>query len=128
MLKVLGGQFVVGAVLAAVLWSTGGPVAGYSALLGSLACVVPNGFLALRLSVPRRDPGARALIRAAYIGEVGKLALTVLIFSLVFLLVRPLAAGPLFAGFVAAQLVTLAGLLLRDNQDKNKATSTTNGE
>ncbi len=84
MLKVLIGQIGIGAVLAAVLWGVYGYVAGYSALLGSLACVVPNAFLALRLAVPRRDPGARSLVRAAYIGELGKLALTVLIFSIVF--------------------------------------------
>ncbi|MCH8060401.1 MAG: ATP synthase subunit I [Proteobacteria bacterium] len=116
MLKVLAGQIGVGAVLAVALWSIYGHVAGYSALLGSLTCVVPNAFLALRLAVPRRDPGAGALMRAAYIGELGKLALTVLMFGTVFVLVQPLAAAPLFAGFIAAQLVTLAGLLMRDGQ------------
>ena len=92
MLKVLVGQIGVGLVLAVALWGLLGPVAGYSALLGSLTCVIPNGFLALRLVAPRRDPGARALIRAAYIGELGKLGLTVLMFSIVFVLVRPLSA------------------------------------
>ena len=122
MLKVLAAQIGVGAVLAAVIWSLYGQVAGYSALLGSLACVVPNAFLALRLAVPRRDHGARALMRAAYIGELGKLALTVLIFSIVFILVRPLAAGPLFAGFIATQLVIFAGLALRDGQQETETT------
>jgi ATP synthase protein I len=90
--------------------------------------VIPNAFLALRLVVPRRDPGARALIRAAYIGELGKLALTVLMFSIVFALVTPLAAAPLFAGFIAAQLVTLAGLVMRDGQEYNGQTSNQDGE
>ena len=116
-LRVLAGQIGTGMVLAAVLWGFYGHVAGYSALLGSLACAVPNAFLALRLVVPRRDPGARALMRAAYIGELGKLVLTVLIFGIVFVLVRPLAVAALFAGFIAAQLVTFAGLVLRDDQD-----------
>ena len=119
MLRVLVAQIGIGAVLAVVFWGLQGPVAGYSALLGSLTCVIPNAFLALRLVVPRRDPGASALIRAAYIGELGKLALTVLMFSIVFALVRPLAALPLFAGFIAAQLVTFAGLLMRDGQEQN---------
>jgi ATP synthase protein I len=127
MLKVLIGQIGVGAVLAAVLWGLLGPVAGYSALLGSLTCVIPNGFLALRLVAPRRDPGARALIRAAYIGELGKLGLTVLMFSIVFVLVRPLSAGALFAGFIAAQLVTLAGLLVRDKLETEETTSNNHG-
>jgi len=128
MLKVLIGQIGIGVVLAAVFWGLKGHVAGYSALLGSLTCVIPNAFLALRLVVPRRDPGASALIRAAYIGELGKLALTVLMFSIVFTQVRPLAAAPLFAGFIAAQLVTLGGLLMRDGQERNEQSSNTNGE
>jgi ATP synthase protein I len=128
MLKVLVGQIGVGAVLAVVFWGVNGHVAGYSALLGSLTCVIPNAFLALRLVVPRRDPGAQALIRAAYIGELGKLALTVLMFSLVFVLVRPLAALPLFTGFIATQLVTLAGLVMQGNQEKDGQTSIKNGE
>ena len=126
MLRVLAGQFGVGAILAVAFWVQGGPVAGYSALLGSLTCVIPNAFLALRLVVPRRDPGARALIRAAYIGELGKLALTVLMFSIVFVLVRPLAAIPLFTGFIATQLVAFAGLMLRDKHDGE--TGNNNGE
>ncbi len=128
MLKVLIGQIGIGAVLAAVLWGVYGNVAGYSALLGGLACVVPNAFLALRLAVPRRDPGARSLVRAAYIGELGKLALTVLIFSIVFTLVQPLAAAALFAGFIAAQLVTFAGLLMRQDQVTEETTRNINGE
>ena len=127
MLRVLVGQIGIGVVLAAALWGLSGHVAGYSALLGSLTCVIPNAFLALRLVVPRRDSGAGALIRAAYIGELGKLALTVLMFSIVFAMVRPLSAAALFAGFVAAQLMTIAGLLLRDGREKEETTSNNNG-
>jgi len=125
---VLAGQLVVGTVLAALLWGLVGGVAGYSAMLGSLTCVIPNAFLATRIVLARRDPGPRALIRAAYTGEMGKLALTVLMFSLVFVMVRPLAAGALFAGFIAAQLVTLLGFLLRDAGHEELDTDNKNGE
>ena len=123
--RVLMWQFLVGVVLAAVLWGVFGKVAGYSALLGSLVCVLPNAFLALRLVVPRRDPGAQALINAAWIGEIGKLALTVLFFTLVFTLVRPLSGAALFAGFIATQLVVFSGLLMRSGTDTD--TSNSNG-
>jgi ATP synthase protein I len=116
--RVLMWQFVVGAVLAAGLWGVFGGVAGYSAMLGSLICVIPNGFLALRLIVPRRDPGAQALMRATWIGEIGKLALTVLFFTLVFTQVKPLSAAALFAGFIVSQLVTFSGFLMRDRQEQ----------
>ncbi len=115
--RVLMWQFLVGVVLAAALWGAFGKVAGYSALLGSLTAAIPNAFLALRLLVPRKDPGAQALVGAAWIGEIGKLALTVLFFTLVFTLVRPLSAAALFAGFIMTQLVVFSGLLMRHEQD-----------
>ncbi|MDH3619475.1 MAG: ATP synthase subunit I [Gammaproteobacteria bacterium] len=113
-LRVLMWQFLVGAGLAAVLLGVFGKVAGYSAVLGSLAAVVPNAFLGLRILAPRRDPGA--LKRAAWVGEAGKLALTVLIFTLVFTQVRPLNAAALFAGFIVTQLVVFSGLLMRGEE------------
>ena len=132
MLRVLIAQTISGVVLAALFWSTMGRVAGYSALIGSLICVIPSAFLALRLAGPRRDPGAGALMRAAYVGELGKLALTVLMFGVVFVAVRPLAAAPLFAGFIVAQLMTFSGLLMRDREQddrqQERTTETRHGE
>ncbi len=128
MLKVLAVQVGLGAALAAALWGYLGEVAGYSALLGCLASALPNSFLALRLAVPRRDPGAKSLVRAAYIGEIGKLALTVLLFSIVFVVVRPLAAAPFFAGFVVTAMVPLLGLLIRDKETSKQDTVDKHGE
>ena len=128
MLKVLAVQIGLGAALAAVLWGSLGEVAGYSALLGCLASVLPNSFLALRIAVSRQDPGAKSLVRAAYIGEIGKLALTVLLFSIVFVVVRPLAAAPFFAGFVVTAMVPLLGLLIRDEETSKQDTVEKHGE
>ena len=118
--KVLKWQLLVGMVLSAALWVAWDTVAGYSALLGSLTCVVPNAFLALRLVAPRRDAGAAGLLRAAWVGEIGKLALTVLLFTLVFTLVRPLSAAALFAGFIATQLAAFSGFLLQRQELRNE--------
>lgn len=118
--RVLKWQLLVGMVLSAALWVAWDAVAGYSALLGSLTCVVPNAFLALRLVAPRRDPGAAGLLRAAWVGEIGKLALTVLLFALVFTLVRPLSAAALFAGFIATQLAAFSGFLLQRQELRNE--------
>ena len=120
MAKVLLAQLGLSVVLAMLFWGFKGYVSAYSALLGGLTCVVPNVFLALRLAVPRRDPGAGALVNAAYIGELGKLALTVIMFVMIFTLVKPLAALPLFVGFIAAQLVTFSGFLMRDKETNVK--------
>ena len=125
--RVLLAQTIISAVLGLLFWGTDGRVSGYSALLGGLICVIPNAFLALRLAAPRRDPGPKGLMRAAYVGELGKLGLTVLMFSIVFVLVRPLSPAALFAGFIAAQLVTFAGFLMRDKTAIEETTSNNNG-
>lgn len=117
--RVLMWQFLVGMVLALVCWAAFGRVAAYSALLGGLIAVLPNAFLGLRLILPRRDPSAQGLLRAAWVGEIGKLALTVLMFTLVFTLVKPLMAAALFVVFIATQMVTLSGFLMRSEQIKD---------
>jgi len=118
--KILFAQLGLGAILAALLWGMYGRVAGYSALLGVLTCVIPNAFLALRLVLPRRDRGAGGLLRAAYLGELGKVALTVIMFGAVFVMVRPLSAAALFGGFIAAQLVTFAGFRMKEGGQIDK--------
>ncbi|HLT89562.1 MAG TPA: ATP synthase subunit I [Woeseiaceae bacterium] len=115
--RVLVAQAGLTAILAAIFLSIGGPVSGYSALLGGLTAVVPNAFLALRLTLPRRNPGAAGLMRAAYIGELGKVTLTAIMFGAIFIGVRPLAAGALFTSFVGAQLATFAGFVGRGRRD-----------
>ncbi|MDH3746896.1 MAG: ATP synthase subunit I [Gammaproteobacteria bacterium] len=120
MLTVLVGQIGLGAAIAAVLWGMFGSVHGYSALLGCLISVIPNAFLALRLSLPRREKGAKALIQAAYIGELGKWALTMLLFGVVFVMVRPLVVAALFATFIVTALVPLIGLLSRDEIEEQE--------
>ena len=120
MFRVLSLQAGVGALVAALFWGFAGHVAAYSALLGSLICVLPNAFLAFRLSVYRRDGGAGALMRAAWLGEAGKLTLTTLFFAAVFISVRPLAPAPLLIGFIVTQLMVLSGLLMRDKQEQQE--------
>ena len=121
-IRVLLLQLGLSMAVAMLFWGLKGYVSGYSAALGGLTCVIPNAFLALRLTVPRQDPGAGALMRAAYVGELGKLALTIIMFVMVFTLVRPLAAGALFAGFIAAQLATFAGFLMRESDEQDQGT------
>jgi ATP synthase protein I len=97
---------------AAVCWAWQGEVAGVSALLGGAAAVVPNGFLAARLLAPSRDQTAKAMMRSAWFGEIGKLLLTVLAFGVIFGFVRPISPLAVFAGFIAAQLVVFGALLV----------------
>ena len=105
-------QTCVSFVVAAVSWGWIGEVAGMSALLGGAAAVVPNGFLAARLLQPSRDESAKAMMRSAWIGEIGKVLLTALLFGVIFGFVRPIQPLAVFAGFIAAQLAVFGGLLV----------------
>jgi ATP synthase protein I len=107
----------VGVGVLAWLWA--GETAGVSALLGGAAAVVPNAFLAVRLLVARSS--ARALLRAAWIGELGKLLLTATGFIVIFAFVRPISAPAVFAGFIAVQLV-MFGALVTGNGAPKEAT------
>jgi ATP synthase protein I len=87
-------------------------MAAASTLLGGAAAVVPNAFLAARVLKPNRDVSAGAMMRAAWLGEIGKILLTVLAFGLIFGVVRPISPLAVFAGFIAAQLVVFGALLV----------------
>ena len=105
-------QVCVSLVVAAVLWAWLGNVAAVSALLGGATAVVPNGFLAARLLASNRDPRDSAMMRAAWIGEAGKVLLTALLFAVIFGFVRPLVPLAVFIGFIAAQLMVFGALLI----------------
>lgn len=106
------GQTVVTLCVAAGSWIWQGQVAGVSALLGGATAVIPNGFLAARLLQWRAGAGAASLQRSVWIGEIGKLLLTAVLFAAIFAAVRPLAPLAVFCGFIAAQLVVFGALLL----------------
>ena len=77
----------------------------YSALLGSLISIGPNVYFACSAF---RYSGARAassVARALYRGEVFKFVLTAALFASVFILVKPLAAGTLFAAFIFTTVI-----------------------
>ena len=117
--RILIAQLGAGGVLAVAGWSFADATAGYSALLGGLICVVPNAFLALRMVAGTMGGDPRRALNATYIGAVGKLILTVALFTAVFVLVRPLRPGWLFAGFVAAQGIVLISLVRSGTSDQS---------
>ncbi|MEJ2602960.1 MAG: ATP synthase subunit I [Gammaproteobacteria bacterium] len=102
-LKILLAQTGLTLVLTAVVWIGFGTIPGYSMLIGGLICVLPNAFLAARIM----RAGPDALLRGAWVGEIGKFALTALLFGVVFAAVRPLSFAAVLTGFILAQLVIL---------------------
>lgn len=94
--------------LALILGLWAGRTVGTSALLGGVAAFAPNAFLAARLM----NADVESLMRAAWIGEIGKLLLAVLLFGMIFAFVRPLSVPAVFGGFLATHFAILPTLYL----------------
>jgi len=102
-------QTIVALALAALLLLIG-PVAAYSSLFGSLAAYIPALLFAL-LVVPKFGADSAAFLRTAAVAEVAKILLTGLLCALVFIWVKPLAAGWFFAGMAAVIFSGRLGML-----------------
>jgi ATP synthase protein I len=86
------------------------PVAAYSSLFGSLAVFLPSLLIAALVgSKFGRD--SAVFLRAAVLGEAGKLLLTAILCAAVFIWVKPLAAGWFFTGMLAVLIAGWLGLI-----------------
>lgn len=103
-------QLLVTGVVALAAALVGGAMAGMSALLGGLACVVPNALLAWRLTVEMRRPGG-ATVQGFFVGEFVKIAVTVLILFVVARTVPGLNWLALIVAFIAAMKSTFVMFL-----------------
>ena len=104
-------QLATAAGVAAVVWITLGTERAVPTLLGGLIGVVPNAFLAARVMSPRAGASAQSLLRAGWLGEIGKIAIAALLFVAVFVNLKPLHPGFLFTGYIATLLAMPVGLL-----------------
>ena len=99
------------AMVLASLSYLAGPVASYSSLFGSLAVFLPGlGFTILVLGKIGSD--SAAFLRTAMLAEFGKLALTGVLCAVVFIFVKPLAAGFFFLGMIGVLIANWIGLAL----------------
>src|SRR5687768_14444867 len=101
MLRVVLLQLAVTIVASLVAGALGGMPALWSALLGGLCCVVPNGLFALRLFASAQTAGV-ANPMTFIVGEFIKIALTVALLGAIAWLYRDLNWLALIAGFVVA--------------------------
>ncbi|MEX0733509.1 MAG: ATP synthase subunit I [Steroidobacteraceae bacterium] len=118
--NILLAQLAAGLALAAIVWIWLGSDRAVPTLLGGLIGVVPNAFLAARLMSPRAGSSAKRLLRAGWLGELGKLAIAAVMFAAVFATLKPLHPGFLFAGYIATLLALPVGLLF-DRDERTDA-------
>lgn len=118
--NILLAQLAAALLLAGIVWIWLGSGRAIPTLLGGMIGVVPNAFLAARLMSPRAGGSARALLRAGWIGEAGKLAIAAVLFIAVFVTLKPLHPEFLFAGYIAT-LLALPVALLFDGEGRKRA-------
>ena len=109
-LKGLRIQSLTALALAALSYMAS-PVAAYSSLFGSLAAFLP-GLLFTVLVMGRIGSDSVAFLRVAALAEVGKLVLTGILCAVVFIWVKPLAAGFFFLGMIGVLIANWVGLAL----------------
>ena len=113
--KILLAQTLLSVALAVVFGSAMGRTAAISVLLGGALCVLPNAFLARRLLSKKAVSSPRRALRAAWLGEIGKLVITAVLFAAVFIHVRPLNPALLFLSFITAQGIVLLALITENS-------------
>jgi len=111
--QIVAAQFLA-TFLASALCLVFDRVAAISAVMAGITCVVPGCYtlvVSLR-PVIKGDSGLSQALR----GEVGKFALTVALFALVFVFVKPLNVWVFFGTFVGLQLCMAVVLLLQSRK------------
>ena len=105
--------FLLPACSVLLLWSS---VLAYSVLIGGLIQICPQAWFTRQAF---RYAGARkvqSIVRAMYWGETGKIVLTTVLFTVSFVMIKPLYVSALFASFVVMILVQyLAVMILLKN-------------
>ena len=99
MARVVFLQFFTTLVVAALAWAVSGQVAAVSALLGGLACAVPNGLFALRLALAGRRGEASPI--GFLLGEFVKVVATVALLVLIAKTVKDLNWLALIVAIIA---------------------------
>ncbi len=98
-------------VLLAIVLVLVSPVAAYSSLFGGLAVYLPGLMFAV-LVVRKIGGDSAAFLGTAALAEFGKLALTGVFCAVVFIWVKPLAAGYFFLGMISVLIAGWVGLAL----------------
>jgi ATP synthase protein I len=109
--RIIGLQVAVSAVIALLCLAVYGANAAVSAFLGGAIGFLGSLAYARRIVAPQTsDP--KVLLRAHFVGEVQKLALTAILFAAVLILYQGVATLPLLLTFIATLVVYWVALLM----------------
>ncbi|MEH6470388.1 MAG: ATP synthase subunit I [Halopseudomonas sp.] len=108
-------QIALAVTVSTVVWLSAGTVAGYSALLGGLIYLIPYIYQASKVLKSSANSSLRQSVRELYKSEIWKMALTMVMFGVVFSLVKPLQPFSLFGVFILMQLMSWLAPLMQNH-------------
>lgn len=98
----LGVQAVIAVFIAIFFYLYFGPRAMYSGLLGGFVCLAGNWFFMKQFFSKTGARAARSIVWNLYLGEAGKIALTVVLFLVIFQYMH-VQVLLLFVGYITTQ-------------------------
>ena len=111
-------QLIVMVVTALLSYVCGGLVIAYSVLLGCVVCVLPNIYFVRSTLKNVESETPQSILMRFYIGEGQKFLLTMAMFAICFVLIKPLHVVSFFAAYITIMIINLAGLVVSGkNQD-----------
>ncbi|OMH39638.1 ATP synthase subunit I [Motiliproteus sp. MSK22-1] len=87
------------------LYLTNGLVDAYSAWLGGLIYLLPSLYQAKQVFTEDDSKSVRQILGNIYKSEIWKMALTMVLFGVVFSTVKPIEPFPIFGVFILMQMV-----------------------
>ncbi len=111
---------IIIAAIAIVLLISIGRIAAYSAVLGGLACLLPNLLFARFAFRYSAADSVGLVMRWFYIGEAIKIIVTILIFALSLLWVKELNFAAMFITYIVALMLNIHGLGLVIGRQNNQ--------
>jgi ATP synthase protein I len=103
-------ESAVTAVIALILLISMGKTAAYSALLGGAVFIMPNWLFTGVVFRRSDEDTARRILHRFFVGEALKIFVTIALFALSFMFVRPLNVIALFATFILVMIINVIGL------------------
>lgn len=113
--RLLTCQLGITAFMAAISVFVAGPGAAFSAMLGGVVSIVPNACFAWSVFRYQGAKAAKKIVNGLYKGEAMKIALSLILFALVFAFfqIKPIV---FFVTYILAQMVFWFAPLIFDNQ------------
>ncbi len=105
-------QLIIMVVIVLLSYTYSGLIMAYSVLSGSAIYILPNIYFVRSAfkSVGSQTP--QSILSRFYIAEAQKFLLTIVMFAICFILIKPLHVVSFFAAYVLIMVVNLAGLTI----------------